>query len=275
MAIFIVQTKHQQEIANFNAKDTDLILLNSQFNLSQFDGDTGEIILFNDVRPDLKEIKRMFDQTVLWQEGLIPYFGFTYNFRSYVRKLLSSKVFFNSTIGYRPYFYNNCDIIRTAYSAEHMSSMGIGSEIIVDKDIFSYRSVEDVISNYPIFFGAAFISNGMSLDHFAQIENYRQLKRVFPEIKFKPHPRDVYWFKYGDRADKLGLSLEFNVNFSSKSFGNLSTSLFNNYKLGLEVVIIHSGHSDIVQKAMKINICPFIGVKSSDISQYIFNQNEL
>ena len=252
MNIYLVTTDRQFLIASNLCKDQSLIFRSaSQIPPNYYDCD---LVIFNDVRPDISFLKSRFSSITLYQEGLIPYFNLSYNFRSTTRNFLRYPPFSFFTNGFKPYFFNGCHKIITSFDKRVFDSVGINAEITVTDDVLRHSPVHK--PNTPnMFFGGAFISNGMKRDHIAQLNNYFSLKSSIPDLIFKPHPRDVSFFSK-NFISNLNICTE--SKYGSNAYGNVSTALLESALSGIPTHWILDGHSNIVCKAYKNNIQPFL-----------------
>lgn len=247
---YLCLNEHQRNILRFKNIDSNIVNVDD-LNIALRKG-ANRIILFNDTIPVAHKMLAKFDVEVeLWQEGIIPFFGLSFNAKSLVRNIIRRCTNANAFVGYKPYFYNSIDTIRTAYSPEYLMSMGVSAKkILYEPDIFAYTNAEFNDAPYPLYLATDYYSEGMVKDHLAQIKNFMALKEEFEDIKIRPHPKEIGFF----RKELSETDVETKYAYSSRVFGSISTSLLINRFRGSNVNFILDNHSNTVKEAWRCNV---------------------
>lgn len=242
--------QHQKNILEYKGLCCDIVGLN-ELNLA-LDRGVKKIIVFNDTIPAIyRYIKKYHVEIELWQEGIIPFMGMSFNLKSKFRLAVDNFLPKNILKGYRPYFFNGIQTIRTAYPVSLLEENGvICDKIIYDPEIFSYKPNHNKILDAPLYLATDFYSEGLFKDHYAQIKNFIKLKKIIPGIKFKPHPKELKI-----SIEILGVNnVESDTIYSNDVYGTISTSIYLNHIRGSKVNFLLENHSKIIRRAFRENV---------------------
>lgn len=242
--------QHQKNILKHKRIHSDIVGLDD-LKLALRRG-VNKIIIFNDTIPGIYRATKKYDVDIeLWQEGIIPFTSIPFNLKSRLRIAVNKFVPRSIFKGYRPYFFNGIQTIRAAYPASMLEKKGVTcKKIIYDPEIFSYRPEMNNASGAPLYLATDFYSEGLLQDHAAQLKNFENLKKTVPNIKFKPHPKEIDL-----SLEILGQNnIEMDTIYSHDVYGTISTSIFLNHTGGSRVNFVLDGHSEIVKRAFKENV---------------------
>lgn len=244
---------HQQSILKHKGISAEIVnMIDLEY---AYDQGIKKYVILNDTLPVFFRIVNINIVDVeLWQEGLIPFLGINYNARSFIRSSINQYFNFNFTRGYRPYFFNGIKKIKTAFDPDVLKQLGVQSEIQYDPNIIFYNDSGCDNAMYPIYLSTNFYSSGMMSDHVAQMKSFFNLLKVYPQLKFRPHPSEVYLFKNLINPERI----ELNYKYSNFVIGTISTLLYVNNVRGAHCNVDLRGFSDIVKRAFYSNVISFL-----------------
>ncbi len=214
-----------------------------------------KLVIFNDTIPGVMRLIKKFNiEAELWQEGLVPFHGFVYNYKSFVRNRIFANIPCSLFDGYRPYFYNGCKLIRTAYPETSFNGLKSGVKVIQDCDIFKYSDALAPVSDHPIYAATDLHSSRLMADHHVQINNFLNLRKLFPNLRFRPHPSEFNLFSkiFPDEY------LSFDFKYSNLLIGTISTLLYINMQRGGKSILFLQGHTKILHEISRLNVIPFL-----------------